>query len=128
MNQRRTEPLLGDDDARTGFVEARRIHVRHEPKKKRAKIDRAIHVVRLREIVVVENDLGFGSEQLLRVVTEGRRCVSILHEMPGGPREREAADEPRGLRHAIHAIARLRCERQNQFARPELASHELNLE
>jgi len=101
---------------------------RHEPQEERAQIDRTIDVVRLREFVVVEDDRRLGREELLRVVPERRGGVAVLHVVPARPGEREPADEPRGLGHAIHAIARLRGEREHDLARAELAPNELDLE
>ena len=123
-----TEASLGDDDARPGVVLRRRVDVRHQPEQQRLETDRLVRLVHLGESVVVEHERRVGRDQLRRVVTERRAGISVLDEMTRRASEREAADEARRLRDAVHAVTGLCCERKRQLARAELAANELDLE
>ncbi|MFT3771960.1 MAG: hypothetical protein QM820_41670 [Minicystis sp.] len=100
--------------------------VRLQPQEERADLDLPLHVVHLREGVVVERERGVARRDLADVVAEGGGRVAVLDEVPAGAGEGVAAGEARDLGDAIHAVAALGREGERDLAGAELGPDHLD--
>ena len=124
VGERRPEPGLGDHEAQAGLQPGSRIASRRQSEQERAQIDAALGLVGLRKAIVIERKRRGRRDEIRGVVSERRGRVPILDEVARGPREDEPADESRRLGHAVHPVARLRGELEDNLAGAELGTND----